>query len=182
MRQFPFDESKAANVVLYITQKLGGRVDFHKLFKIIYFADQKHLVQFGRPVLGDRYIKMPHGPVPSNVYNAVKSVKSPSPFYNFESFEESIVVRGMIVSSEQEPDLSELSRSDIMCLDDSIMENKDLTFLELRNKSHGQAYNDCQDDQISISSIAKEGGANDDMIKYIYENIADTSLFKPCPL
>jgi len=39
------------------------RKDFHKIFKIIYFADRQHLADWGRPITGDTYIAMEAGPV-----------------------------------------------------------------------------------------------------------------------
>jgi len=46
------------NTLLYIIGKLGGTGDFHKVFKILYFADQKHLVRYGFAITDDRYIAM----------------------------------------------------------------------------------------------------------------------------
>lgn len=178
MRHFPFKEKKALNAVLYILNKMQGSIDKHKLFKILYFADQKHLVTHGRPVVGEQYIKMQYGPVPSHIYDAIKSIRNNSEFYNFDLFTEALTVRGKHVISEQEPDLDELSKSDINCLNESIAENKDLSFSELVNKSHGTAYdNSRQSDRIRVTAIAQEGGANEDQIKYINENMMDLSHF-----
>lgn len=72
MSGFPFNERKALAAVLFILKEMGGKVDKHKLAKILYYADEKHLCRYARPVIGDRYIAMPYGPVPSSVYDGVK--------------------------------------------------------------------------------------------------------------
>jgi len=43
-----------------------------KLSKLLYFVDKEHLLSYGRTVIGDRYIKMEFGPVPSSGYNLMK--------------------------------------------------------------------------------------------------------------
>lgn len=44
-----FNEMKMVNAVLYNVDKLK-RKDFHKIFKILYFADRDHLAKYGRSV------------------------------------------------------------------------------------------------------------------------------------
>ncbi len=52
---FNFDKDKVLNVILYIAQHLK-RKDFHKIFKILYFADREYLARYGMPITGDCYI------------------------------------------------------------------------------------------------------------------------------
>ena len=48
---FDIDKSKAINSMLFVLNQLGAeKSDAHKVFKILYFADQKHLVTYGRPI------------------------------------------------------------------------------------------------------------------------------------
>ena len=50
---FDIDKSKAINSILFVLNELGDKKsDAHKVFKILYFADQKHLVTYGRPITG----------------------------------------------------------------------------------------------------------------------------------
>ena len=41
-----FDKSKALNALLYVANRVK-RKDFHKIFKIVYFADRQHLAEWG---------------------------------------------------------------------------------------------------------------------------------------
>lgn len=77
-----FNLDKAINSIIYIIQKLGSKMDMHKLYKILYFADQKHLSDYGRSITGDVYIAMQYGPVPSSVDDILKALRGDSFFLN----------------------------------------------------------------------------------------------------
>lgn len=72
-----FNFEKSMQVILYISNRLK-RTDFHKIFKILYFADQAHLSEYGRPISGDVYIAMKDGPVPTKIYDIFKAVRGDS--------------------------------------------------------------------------------------------------------
>ena len=175
MDGFSFDEEKAVNVVLFILEKLG-EVTRHKLSKILYFADQKHLVKFGRPILGDTYIRMPFGPVPSAVYDGIKFAACSNTVY--ELFSQSIKTSGkQMIYPKKAPDMDDLSESEVMCLVESIQENKDLNFEELVQKSHSFAWNSTSPNgKIPVAYIAEEGGASENMVNRILDSIHDLDL------
>lgn len=50
-----FNSEKSLQAVLYIANRVE-RKDFHKIFKVLYFADREHLIKYGRPITGDTYI------------------------------------------------------------------------------------------------------------------------------
>ena len=167
MSGFPFNERKALAAVLFILKEMGGKVDKHKLAKILYYADEKHLCRYARPVIGDRYIAMPYGPVPSSVYDCVKKSAG------FPLFQDALDSDGNAVISDQEPNMKLLSQTDVECLRESIQENKDLSFWDLVNKSHKEAYNNACGGTISVLDMAKEAGASEEMIEYINELMSD---------
>ena len=47
-----FNSEKSLQAVLYIANRVE-RKDFHKIFKVLYFADREHLIKYGRPITGD---------------------------------------------------------------------------------------------------------------------------------
>ncbi len=189
------DRIKAA--ILYVLNKVG-ETDYHKLFKILYFADQKHLVRFGREITGDQYVAMDRGPVPSETYDLLKHLAGMHSFLSlpedvakqFSSFNFRSANRGLrnpipMVSSNEAPDLDELSASDIDCLSDSIAENKNLSFFDLTEKSHDDAWDKARaalaDAQIFEAvmepvTIAQAGSASQEMLQYITENLAFNQL------
>lgn len=167
MSGFPFNERKALAAVLFVLKEMGGKVDKHKLAKILYYADEKHLLRYARPVTGDRYVAMPYGPVPSRIYDGVKQT------VGLPLFQEALNLDGNAVISDQFPDMKLLSKTDVECLSESIQENKDLQFWDLVNKSHKEAYNKACGGTISVLDMAKEAGASDEMIEYINELMSD---------
>jgi uncharacterized phage-associated protein len=74
--QFEFNAVKLGQALAYLS---AGIADLTKLkaAKLLYFADKQHLVQYGRPITGDRYYCLDHGPVPSASLNAIDDLLTP---------------------------------------------------------------------------------------------------------
>lgn len=75
--------------------------------------------------------------------------------------------------------MDELSASEILLLNESIEENKNVDFISLSNKSHDSAWTKAinGDKAIYDIDIATAGGASEDMINYIREiNEVKTTL------
>lgn len=150
-----FDPEKAVEAILYVAARVSHEPGFHRISKILYFADLMHLEDFGRQICGDVYVAMKHGPVPSRIYDMMKSSKghecSELRGYVVGSFE----IRNKIqVHPLRAVDLSALSSSEIRCLDKSIQENAHLSFGELTRKSHDYAWNSSdENDAIALESM-----------------------------
>jgi uncharacterized phage-associated protein len=186
--KFDFDKAKAAT--LYIFEKFEEKyttkeVDFLKVFKILYFADQKHLVNYGRTILTDNYLAMKNGAMPSNLYELFKSLYH---YFTLESqFIDSIKNSFLLVDyyhaiANQKADLDELSQSDIECLSISFEENQGLSFEELVEKSKDNAWKNADNDnQMNIEEIAKAGGASEEMILYIQSYLESQNIYFSTP-
>lgn len=178
---FKFDQEKAISAIKVVLKNLDGKCNFHKLFKILYFAEQKHLATYGRPIFGDIYIAMKDGPVPSTVYDFIKIIKGGSIYYD-PSLQEKFskffnVDEHWVTIKDNEVDLDIFSESELESLSESISENKLLTFQTLADKSHDLAWrNSGRNQKISTLDIAKAGGANDELLKYIALNIENENL------
>lgn len=171
MNSFQLDIEKAKSAILYIAEKVG-EIDFLRVFKILYFAEQEHLAKYGRPIVGDTYYAMKNGPVPSFIYDALKYARGNGTYSSkFDSIVNAITIQSNYTFiAKENADLDELSVSDIACLDKSIEENKNIEFGILSDKSHDSAWESAdRDDAIDTIAIAKAGGANDEMLKYIEE-------------
>jgi len=152
---------------------------FHKLFKILYFAEKKHLALYGRSILGDRYVAMQAGPVPSNTYDLLKVLRGDSLFSIDVDLSKDFEVSNNHYVHLLEPkyDYDIFSESEIECLKFSIAENKNLTFGILKEKSHDEAWKSAdKEDTISIFEIAKAGGANEELLKYISTRMENRRL------
>ncbi|MGM9774183.1 MAG: Panacea domain-containing protein [Candidatus Egerieousia sp.] len=177
-----FKYEKAVNSLLYALQKLGGKTDMHKLCKILYFADQRHLSKYGRSITGDSYIAMQFGPVPSYVDDILKALRGDSFFSSsneIEPLKECMVFENrFIIRCLKNPDMDELSVSDIECLDYAIEICKNKNFAELTEYSHGLAWNNTQKDRtISVKDILREVGDDESYVDYIADNLKLQSSF-----
>lgn len=180
--KFQFDKEKAIAAVLYIVKKIDEqheKADFHKIFKILYFAESKHLALWGRPITGDYFIAMEHGPVPSAIYDIFKSVKGDSVFIPTTTFCSYFRIATHFVEAKQEPDLDVLSESELSLIDKAIVENVHFSFKELVEKSHKIAWRWAKkDDKMSYKLIAHEAGADlEKMMPYLQFNAENSLLF-----
>ncbi len=152
------------NIALYIAHKVEIK-DFHNIFKILFWADREHLLKYGKKVLNDNYVVMPKGPVPSQLYDYFKSIRNSKDEY-FEVYDE-YNIKPLV-----EPDMDYISKSEIECIKNSIKNYDNLPFNHRCELSHGYAYTKAKrsySHNISDIDIAIEGGADDELLKFIYE-------------
>ncbi|MHA8057171.1 Panacea domain-containing protein [Aquirufa nivalisilvae] len=177
MKQVEENTEEIVHSLLYILNKLGKPTGFHKIFKILYFANQKHLIKFGAPIHYEKYIKMDNGPVPSIAYDIFNSLKDKGAlvsqkdyFSSYFKLSDNHYVNALIAA-----DLDFLSEFEISMLDESIEENKELSFLKLKAKSHDFAWENTQSNgEINKLNIAKAAGASEEMVRYLSSHLENT--------
>lgn len=174
-----FDKDVTLNAVLYIIQQMGGKVDMHKIFKTLFFADQEHLSKYGRTITGDVYIAMNYGPVPSKTDDIFKAVRGDSFFSPGEELTSCFhFTNRYFVQNDKKADLDYLSKSDIQCLDASIKMCKDKSFGELTKMSHGIAWQSTAGgQQMAFADILREEGDSEEYINYISNKLELESSF-----
>ncbi len=168
MSAFKINRDKVINSLLYIVNQIPGSGP-HQTFKVLYFAEQKHLVKYGRPITGDMYVKMVYGPVPSYSRDVTGN--------NIPDIDPIVVRSGHSFRPLMEPDFDQLSETDIECLEESIAENKNLSFPQLTDKSHDHAYHTSMW-QINPLDIARAGGATEEMLQYISFQIENDQIVR----
>ena len=180
-----FDRNKLRELVLYILDKTGG-VDFYHAFKILYFAEMKHLAKWGSSIVPDEFCALKYGPVPTRLYNAVKDLNHPHMALS-EELSEVIQFAGEdapnILLPKRNTDMRFLSKSEIEAMDEAIAENKSLTFGQLMRKSHDDAWDEAHrrvngTNIISPLSMAKVLHADNAMLEYIEEQMQIDSALK----
>lgn len=62
---FSFSHRKATQTLNYFARQEGGSINKLKALKLVYFADRYHLRRYSRPIIGDEYLAMNYGPVPT---------------------------------------------------------------------------------------------------------------------
>ena len=175
MIQLTFRRQPALSALLFVVNELckrGVKADFIKVFKVLYFADQSHLVKYGRSITGDTYVAMNRGPVPSRLYDIIKAVRGDS-FFNEEgaNYKKMFVVEDKYVLCPQAvPDMKQLSATDVRELNKSLDQYAMVDSLELSEKSHGFAWHQTdQDRYMDAANIMLEAGASSDMIDHVEE-------------
>lgn len=180
-----FDSKKLTELVLYILNKTGG-IDFYHTFKILYFAEMKHLAQWGCSIVPDEFRALKYGPVPSHLYDAVKDLNNPH-ITLAKELAQAVRYAGEdapnVLLPKRNVNLEYLSKSEIDVLDKSISENESLTFGQLMNKSHDGAWEEANKhtngtNVISPIAMARVLHAEEPMIEYITNQMNIDSALK----
>lgn len=176
---------KIKAAVLYILQQIPGGLDYIHLFKIMYFAQQEHLVTYALPIIDDSFVARKHGPVASLTYKVLRGVEGKVAMTDgdLSDFMGSIVVemqhghQVVTIAPGVVCDTDELSASNMKVLDKWISKCKDVQSFELSDLSHDKAWKSAkartdrtgEDTKITLYDIAKAGGANSTMLSLIRE-------------
>ena len=180
-----YDSKKLTELVLYVLEKTGG-TDFYHTFKILYFAEMKHLAKWGSSIVPDEFCALKYGPVPTHLYDAVKELNHPRMTLS-EELSEVIQFAGEdapnVLLPKRDVNMKYLAKSEVEALDQSIEENKSLTFGQLMRKSHDEAWDEASrrvngTNVISPISMAKVLNADDAMLEYIEEQMQIESALK----
>ncbi len=139
MIKFRVNSDKALEGVLYLANKKPN-IDHYHVVKTLFYADKEHLNKYGRPIIGDTYIRMKCGPVPSEVLDIINfnSFKFSSEFFNkiLKSFIVTQNGKEKLISPLREANIDLFSESDIECLDTAFDFCKDKTFKDLFDITH----------------------------------------------
>jgi hypothetical protein len=176
-----FDYKKATQTLLYIAVELSNP-GFHKSFKVIYFAEQMYLRDWGNTLTGDVFIKMVDGPVPSNIYNLVKAAAGRD--HGNSLGEEAIeyakhhltVQSGHLISALKQPNTDYLAQTEIGCLDHAIALCRDLSYADIKEMSHDRAWQAAEFKKpLDPLLIAAAGGADEVALDYLRESLSDNA-------
>lgn len=164
------EKQKMIEVILYILNKTGG-LDYYHLFKILYFANQRSLVDWGHPMTGDQFCALPHGPVPTGLYNTIKGERMV-----IKDLPESVDINEYFLLPKRDANIDYLSDYDIETLDECIPKYANMSFSELEKTSHTACWEKAREKPgrhvIELVDIARDGGASESLIQYINETTA----------
>jgi len=138
--RFRWNTEKAIQAIIWIASEHPG-IDFLHLVKVLYFAEKRHLCLYGRPVLGDTYIKMPHGPVGSVAYDLLKEHSYFVAPESAQVVEEALEIKWiqgvpLVTATGREFKLDLFSQTDIECLAHSLAEYGSMPWRELEEIVH----------------------------------------------
>lgn len=177
--RYKFNDKKTLNLILYIAERLK-RKDFHKIFKILYFADREFMNAYGMTITGDTYIAMDAGPVPSKTYDMFKIVRGDSYIKDQAGLGQFFSVNNwMYVQPLRKADLQAISPAEKEVLDHVISEYGNLSYDEIKEKSHDTAWRStARDFPISFENMALEAGIDDEDMPYLQETAQLQQAFR----
>lgn len=126
------DQERVTQAAAHLIQRGGGRMQFLKVLKLLYWADRESLRETGLPLTGDTPVAMKLGPVLSEVYNYVKSDEMTD-----HTFWDQYLKRdGYDLVLESDPGTSKLSRFDLRLLDAAVERHAERDGFEMSELSH----------------------------------------------
>ena len=128
--------------MLYVVTHLPMPANVYNVLKCLYYADRKHLQDFGRQIYGETFYALEHGPVPSAAYEIIKYANGRAKWdLQFPEAFELLDVNDIHVSARGPVDTELLSRSDMACLLDAARKYGKMSFGKLKKLSHqGKAF------------------------------------------
>ena len=156
-------------IVLYITNKTGG-IDYLRLFIILYFGNQRTLLEWGYPMIDDKFCAFPHDPAPIELYKAIKGDKTV-----LSGLKDSVYISQYYLLPKRQANTDYLSIADMKILKECIAKYGSMSFAELETVSHPNCWKVARENPespfIEAADIARDGGANEKLIKFINEMI-----------
>lgn len=129
-----YREDKAAQAAARLLTLAGGTLNHMKLIKLLYLADRRALLDYGRPITFDWYVSMPHGPVLSFTLDKINDAAPP----DGTSYWHRLISerRDHEVTLLGEPPRDQLSQAEEAVLDRIWQEYGKMSQWELRDFSH----------------------------------------------
>lgn len=135
MRGYTANVQKAVEVVLWFAAQ-SSPIDVYRVVKGAFFADQRHIRKFGRPIVGDQYRAVMWGPLPQVIYGVIR--RRPIEMQALQSNGDlPFRLEGEYnIKADREPNLDLLSTSDQEALQYGWEQVRDKTFDELCDLTH----------------------------------------------
>lgn len=127
---------KAAQVAAFFACKSGGTINVLKLAKLLYLADREFMDQHDMPILFDKLVSMPHGPVTSMTYNYVNGYEDSRDGWSEFVDDRAGYKLGLARPDITVDDLDELSRAELRVLNATWEKFGAMQPFELRDYTH----------------------------------------------
>ena len=190
---FEFDPAKFVDSVVCLLAGVGPATRM-KVVKLLYLADRFHVVHYGTPILGDRYYRLPYGPVPSralDLLEAAADLASGDPEVTPDEVSEQLLKRVEVkdpgskmaryVAKEKAPSLDSLAPSEVDALHATAAKYGGWAAPALSDLTHShRAYVDTAASQEIDYRLffLDEAGACDEALRYLEFTRADRALLQ----
>lgn len=179
---------KIKAVVLYILKAFPEGLDYIHLFKIMYFAQQNQLKEYGLPIVYDTFVARKHGPIPTLTYKVLRGIEGKVELSaeELKDFADSLNVltsqdghQLIVASKNADYDMDELSVADVKMLDKWIGKCKDMASFDLSDMSHDKAWKQAknkadktgEDVKITMYDMADAVGASKNMLHVSFVSV-----------
>lgn len=127
--------NKAVETIVWLAYHKAG-LDVYHILKLLFFAEKKHINRYARPITGDIYFRLEHGPVASSIWDLAKGNEFVHPVY-LKALNQSVDIEyPHSFTAKREPCLDYFSKTELECLQEALEEYGDKSFDELWNLSH----------------------------------------------
>jgi uncharacterized phage-associated protein len=141
-RDFFPNKDRVLEALVYLMERRDN-LSQYQIVKSVFLADRKHLNEVGRPVTFDNYVAMRQGPVPSLVYDLLKSVSTFAEIYKTDPpwsvTEKGPVKRFRAVRHHRRNILSDTDRECLDCGLDQVLKLSQQALEKLLHKDPGYA-------------------------------------------
>lgn len=179
---FKFNEKKATQAASLFLEKNGGKMSYMKLIKLLYLADREALMLWERPLTGDTYFSMKHGPILSNVLDIISNGGDPensSYWYKYigqpKNYDVKLKEKGL-------PEADTLSQREMALISELSEKFKDFDRWDMVKFCHDflPEWEDVGNTRklIEISNILKALNKSTDEIKAIEEEVSNLNYVK----
>ena len=169
--------------ILFLLSKKNHLTRFD-IAKMIYFADRKHLFEYGKPITGDSFYAMQHGPVPSKAYDLLKvAAGEENPFLDSAIQQKAIEIlgsdnEGKTLFSKRDPNMDFLSPSAVECLEWAFdhVDGKSFEAISKETHAHSGYKNLDPNDMMSFWDIIKDAENHSELEEYLQDSLAGLSV------
>lgn len=189
---FKFNFEKFLASMTLMAQEVPDLTSF-RASKLFYFADKFHLTRYGRPIMGDMYVRMDHGPVPSHAYDLMNEIANPMRIQGLRQSNLGMLRQYLrlqkdgphpVFEAKKKPNTAALSESDIEALNFAIENYGHLTVSGLWLKAHAERawketdghwidyrlfFDEQDSDQMAVLEFVEEQGENATILKALTE-------------
>ncbi|MBI1852913.1 MAG: SocA family protein [Planctomycetes bacterium] len=174
---FRFDERKAVAAAAYLLKLADGEMPYLRLMKLLYIAERESLRRFNRPICGDRYVAMAHGPVLSKTLDLIRADEplAGSTWSNhFQKTEHHNLrlIDDPGVGPLSEADLQVLREAHKLCQDVDVWKLRDLTHLLPEWKDPGKSSK-----PIPVEEILRHLNKTEEEIEEVRQQSAEDVYF-----
>ncbi len=130
MISYKFNEKKAIQLIaFFLKQSTIDNANYTKIIKLLYLADREALKRWGRTITKDVYANLPAGPIVSETYDLIKTIKNGTNEFIGSKSEYDLELK-------IDPDDDELSNAEIRILSEISEKYKNKTFQQMIKVVH----------------------------------------------